>query len=508
MNYFVDKLTGNDGNSGTEAYPWRSINKVNSQMPYFQWGDTIFFKRGSVWSQVDNQSLNIRCSGSAMAEVIFGAYGDGPKPLFSGWSTDTPIYIQSANLAYIGVQDLAIKNVTGVGNFGVGFTADGCRQVRLSGLDIDNIGHSGLCVMCADGYLLEDCIISNCGLGGIAVIGERNYHAKNGIIRRNKVSNMPGSDGITLHDGGMTGEILGANHLLEGNVCSNCGEQGFDITSGNSIILLANESFGNKISGIITSWWVSDILIDRHYSHDEGTAIYLATTDNIKIIRSILKNWSRNIRCDENVNNLEIYDNLLFITAAGGSCFYESTPNYDIGMGRIIQHNSFSGENVDFKFITYWQRNPTSTNSNFDYNRYWHPDGDPYISRWLGQGFAGWKATYNQDANSIFSEEGMPITHSISLTLNVEELNDFTLTGTPTSQTVQRGQQTTFKISAAALGIFNKPITISIAGLPVGVSTNLSANPINPGQEATLTIITQSSVVLGSYTFTVTGTSQ
>jgi hypothetical protein len=362
--------------------------------------------------------------------------------------------------------------------------------------------------MCSDGYLIEDCVLSNFGNAGIAIIGDRNYHAKNGTIRRNQVSNATGGDGITLHEGGTSAENLGAGHLLEGNIVSGCGEQGFDITSGSLISLVDNETFGNRTSGIITSWWVKDVLIDRHDSHDEGTAIYLATSTNVKIIRSILKNSSRNIRCDENVNNLEVYDNALFITQAGGYCFYESTPNTDTGKGRIIQHNSFSGENVDFKFITFWQRNPTSTNSNFDYNRYWHPDGDPYISRWLGQGFAGWKATYNQDANSIFSEGDMAITHSINLTLNIEELNDFSLASTPTIQAVQRGQATTYKIKLTALGIFTKNVGLNLSTPPTGVNASFSPAIISPGQESTLTISTTPSAVIGTYTLVVTGTEQ
>ena len=48
-NYYVDSAGGSDANIGTSsAAPWQSLGMVNSTA--FQPGDTINFKRGSVWT--------------------------------------------------------------------------------------------------------------------------------------------------------------------------------------------------------------------------------------------------------------------------------------------------------------------------------------------------------------------------------------------------------------------------------------------------------------------------
>lgn len=70
--YYVDSLSGRDSNNGlSQASPWQTIAKVNSTA--LRPGDTVLFKRGSVW----RESLMPSGSGSESAAITFAAYGAG-----------------------------------------------------------------------------------------------------------------------------------------------------------------------------------------------------------------------------------------------------------------------------------------------------------------------------------------------------------------------------------------------------------------------------------------------
>lgn len=76
--YYVSSK-GNDENSGTSAsMPWRSLEKVNSFTPNS--GDSILFRRGDEWIG----TVTINGSGLFGQPVVYGAYGNGPKPKFYG----------------------------------------------------------------------------------------------------------------------------------------------------------------------------------------------------------------------------------------------------------------------------------------------------------------------------------------------------------------------------------------------------------------------------------------
>jgi hypothetical protein len=68
----VDSTCSADPNSGTSsAAPWKSLGKVNSTT--FRAGDTINFKRGSVWTA----NLQVKNSGTSASPITYQAYGSG-----------------------------------------------------------------------------------------------------------------------------------------------------------------------------------------------------------------------------------------------------------------------------------------------------------------------------------------------------------------------------------------------------------------------------------------------
>ncbi len=83
----------------------------------------------------------------------------------------------------------------------------------------------------------------------------------------------------------------------------------------------------------------------------------------------------------------------------------------------------------------------------------------------------------------------------------------YTLSASPTSVTVQQGNQGTSTITTAVSGGFNSAVTLSAAGMPSGTTVSFNPNPIPaPGSgNSTMTITVGSSTPTGTYPITVTG---
>jgi hypothetical protein len=101
------------------------------------------------------------------------------------------------------------------------------------------------------------------------------------------------------------------------------------------------------------------------------------------------------------------------------------------------------------------------------------------------------------------------LVHSTVLTLLVGTV-DFTGTVTPTSQTVTAGSSAQYTIQLTTLGTmpFGNLVTLSISGLPSGVTASFSSLTINPDLSGTsvLTLTTSASTPAGSYAPTLTAT--
>ena len=74
--------SGNDNHSGTsEGQAWASIEKLNTMILRLKPGDRVFFERGGRFEG----TINIQnIMGSEARPIVFGAYGDGEKPVIDG----------------------------------------------------------------------------------------------------------------------------------------------------------------------------------------------------------------------------------------------------------------------------------------------------------------------------------------------------------------------------------------------------------------------------------------
>jgi len=84
---------------------------------------------------------------------------------------------------------------------------------------------------------------------------------------------------------------------------------------------------------------------------------------------------------------------------------------------------------------------------------------------------------------------------------------DFSVSVSPSSQTVTPGNSTTYTVTIGALNGFTGTVTLSASGLPTGASASFAPATITASGSSTMTVTTGSTTPTGTSTLTVTGTS-
>jgi hypothetical protein len=97
------------------------------------------------------------------------------------------------------------------------------------------------------------------------------------------------------------------------------------------------------------------------------------------------------------------------------------------------------------------------------------------------------------------------LTHATGVTL-VVEASDFSLSASPTSQTVTQGASTSYTVTIARTGGFPGAVTLTATGLPVGASASFNPNNTT-GNTSTMNVTTSSTTPVGSSSVTITGVS-
>jgi hypothetical protein len=86
---------------------------------------------------------------------------------------------------------------------------------------------------------------------------------------------------------------------------------------------------------------------------------------------------------------------------------------------------------------------------------------------------------------------------------------DFSLTASPSSQTVVQGGSTTYTVTASPLNNFSGTVNLTVSGCPSNATCTLNPTSITlpPAGNSTLSVKTTSTTPTGTYTLTITGTS-
>jgi serine protease AprX len=95
------------------------------------------------------------------------------------------------------------------------------------------------------------------------------------------------------------------------------------------------------------------------------------------------------------------------------------------------------------------------------------------------------------------------VTHTTVVSLAVGV--DFSLSASPSSQTLTQGQSTSYGIAVVPTGGFGSPVSLSAAGLPSGAGATFSPNPAT--SSSTMSVTTAPSTPAGTYSLTITGSS-
>jgi hypothetical protein len=84
---------------------------------------------------------------------------------------------------------------------------------------------------------------------------------------------------------------------------------------------------------------------------------------------------------------------------------------------------------------------------------------------------------------------------------------DFTLSASPSSITISRGQTASYSVAVGSVGGFTGSVTLSVSGVPSGSIVSWSANPVAAPGSSTLRVGTTKSTLRGTFTVTLTGKS-
>ena len=102
------------------------------------------------------------------------------------------------------------------------------------------------------------------------------------------------------------------------------------------------------------------------------------------------------------------------------------------------------------------------------------------------------------------------LSHSTTVSVVLSTNNpppDFSISTSPSSQTLTAGNSTTFTVSIAAIGGFTGNVGLAESGMPAGMQVSCSPASITGTGSCALSVSTTTSTAAGTYALTITGTS-
>src|SRR5216684_963955 len=103
----------------------------------------------------------------------------------------------------------------------------------------------------------------------------------------------------------------------------------------------------------------------------------------------------------------------------------------------------------------------------------------------------------------LLNNSGVP---SQAIFLQIGQQPDFTMSASPSAQTVVQGSNTSYTVNVTALGGFSGTVGLSVSGLPAGATGSFNPTSVTGTGSSTLTVTTAGSTPTGLSTLTITGT--
>jgi hypothetical protein len=207
--------------------------------------------------------------------------------------------------------------------------------------------------------------------------------------------------------------------------------------------------------------------------------------------------------------NMEIYEPAyLFTTDALGNAIYAPRPSISSSPSSISYGSSFTVQTPDAANISSVAlvRNGSPTHA-FDMDQ-----------RYVGLSFtaASGALTVTAPPNGniappgyymLFLIDSSGVPSVAKFVQVVAQGPDFSVSATPSSQTVTQGNGTSYTVNVAPSGGFAGTVGLSVSGLPQGATATFNPTSITTSGSSTLSVSTLSSTPAGSYPLTITGTS-
>jgi parallel beta-helix repeat protein len=259
--YYVEQARGDDAGPGTEARPWRTVQKAADTLKP---GDTILVKDGTYVEQAvpSLAGVHITHSGASDAWITFKAYpGHHPRVTSPTWAT---FRIEEAAYIEINGFDISTQIVEAEKkNVGNGISTNKAHHLRFLNNRVHDCGGGGIATGFSDYITVEGNTvyanafwsIYNCS--GISLWEVHDLDDRPGfhnIVRRN-VSYQNENKGPTPLLGGQlsdgNGIIIDFSRgkgaiLIENNLCYDNGGRGIDVGHARNALVRCNTVVANQ----------------------------------------------------------------------------------------------------------------------------------------------------------------------------------------------------------------------------------------------------------------------
>ena len=364
--YFIDNITGNNRYAGTSRdKSWKNFNRLKKHT--FIPGSKILLKRGSVW----HQTLFIPNGGTKDAPIIVDAFGTGPPPVID-LENRYPTGIR-INSSHIIIQNIVLKNAK---KTCVDIAVScGFNNITLKKLEILNSGKNGIGVFKGGrGLTISQCRIYDSRNNGIYLGGSPQNRLSHVTVSDCHIRGTNNNDGITIHEDEASNPA-GTFFHIKNNLSEMCAEQGFDITSGDHVMLEGNRSSRNLQGGIMVAHSARNVTIKNHISTDEprkkmAAAVILAGDHgNIRLMNSVIKGDGYHLLLVK-TNNIAVSNNTFIWDGGKSPIDIEGTIENLYFLNNIVYSKQNRMGRIRFLEAS---RPPDYPSFHFDYNLYHVP---------------------------------------------------------------------------------------------------------------------------------------
>ncbi len=363
--YFSDDAAGNAaGNDttgdGSEAKPWKTLSKAQSQIDSVNSGDTVnlYFDRGDTWSynsaQVSKRVTYGIEIGTDDPIVNINAYGSGDKPAFDGLVSNfssVPVHNQSNGplkwntffqfqRADCSVTNVEIKRVYGIG---IALKDDGGLRFTLSYSYIHDFGSVALDTDTTGSFTLEDCVAEY-----------NTMHTGQELYRYSKMSGW--GPAIDFNDSSETVD----DNIARYNVIYNIYGEGINNMNGiteynvigdtRSIAINTSNHANDALAGTIVRY---NLIVHSDWS----SSIYSSSSS------AGIRVFDEKIGGDNSKADISIYGNIVINRGIGIWAFQSQDPGNPYGSVKIYNNTV-----IDCHLANFYIKDPQEFTHGYVYN--------------------------------------------------------------------------------------------------------------------------------------------